>query len=77
MEVSYSNGYLADLDPRYYRVERPRVGVTGAFDIKQSNQPAAPRDQLRERARRGGVPDRPPQEEHYHWWANFGVKINF
>jgi hypothetical protein len=24
-----------------------------------------------------GVPDRVLQEEHYHWWMNFGVKIEF
>jgi len=24
-----------------------------------------------------GVPDRVLQEEHYHWWAEFGVKMNF
>lgn len=35
MEVVYNAGSLLDLDPRFYRVERRRVGVTGAFDIKQ------------------------------------------
>jgi TonB dependent receptor-like, beta-barrel len=24
-----------------------------------------------------GVPDRVLQEEHYHWWMNFGVKVEF
>ena len=24
-----------------------------------------------------GVPDRVLQEEHYHWWAQFGVKATF
>ena len=24
-----------------------------------------------------GVPDRPQQEEHYHWGASFGAKISF
>jgi len=24
-----------------------------------------------------GVPDRVQQEEHYHWWAEFGVKVGF
>ncbi len=24
-----------------------------------------------------GVPDRPLQEEHYHWWMEFGVKFDF
>jgi TonB-dependent receptor len=24
-----------------------------------------------------GVPDRVQQEEHYHWWAEFGVKVEF
>ena len=24
-----------------------------------------------------GVPDRVLQEEHYHWWMNFGVKVQF
>jgi TonB-dependent receptor len=33
-EAAYDNGNLLDLDPRYYRVERGRVGVTGAFDFK-------------------------------------------
>ena len=24
-----------------------------------------------------GVPDRVLQEEHYHWWTNFGLKVEF
>ena len=24
-----------------------------------------------------GVPDRVLQEEHYHWWSDFGVKVEF
>jgi hypothetical protein len=24
-----------------------------------------------------GVPDRVQQEEHYHWWAEFGIKVGF
>jgi TonB-dependent receptor len=24
-----------------------------------------------------GVPERVLQEEHYHWWMNFGVKVEF
>ena len=24
-----------------------------------------------------GVPDRVLQEEHYHWWMNFGIKVEF
>lgn len=37
VEVSYTNGALADLDPRYYQVKRNRVGVTGALDFRQGN----------------------------------------
>jgi TonB-dependent receptor len=37
LEVTYSNGYLADLDPRFYQLERRRLGLTGAFDIRQSS----------------------------------------
>ena len=24
-----------------------------------------------------GVEDRPLQEEHYHWWTDFGVKFDW
>ena len=24
-----------------------------------------------------GVPDRVLQEAHYHWWSDFGVKVEF
>ena len=24
-----------------------------------------------------GVPDRVLQEQHYHWWSDFGVKVEF
>src|SRR5262245_6895879 len=36
VEAAYSSGNLLDLDPRYYQVQRNRVGVSGAFDITQS-----------------------------------------
>jgi TonB-dependent receptor len=35
VEVVYSAGTLLDLDPRYYQVQRDRVGVTGALDFRQ------------------------------------------
>jgi TonB-dependent receptor len=35
VEVSYTSALgIADFDPRYYEVDRRRVGVTGAFDFK-------------------------------------------
>jgi len=24
-----------------------------------------------------GVPERVQQEEHYHWWTEFGIKVGF
>jgi len=37
MEVVYAAGSVADFDPRFYQVERRRVGFTGAFDMKQGS----------------------------------------
>ena len=37
MEVVYSAGSIADFDPRFYQVERRRVGFTSAFDFKQGD----------------------------------------
>jgi len=36
MEVVYASGNVADFDPRFYDVNRGRIGVTGAFDFRQS-----------------------------------------
>jgi TonB-dependent receptor len=37
MEVVYASGNIADFDPRFYQVNRRRVGFTGAFDFKQGD----------------------------------------
>ena len=37
MEVVYAAGFVADFDPRFYQVNRRRVGFTSAFDFKQGN----------------------------------------
>ncbi len=37
MEPVYNAGNLADLDLRNYHVKRGRIGVTGAFDVKQGD----------------------------------------
>jgi TonB-dependent receptor len=37
VEVVYNNGALAELDLRYYQVKRRRVGFTGAFDARPSD----------------------------------------
>ncbi len=37
MEAVYNAGNLLDFDPRFYSVERRRVGVTGAVDFKQGD----------------------------------------
>ena len=39
-EAAYDGGNLLDLDPRYYRVARGRVGVTGALDFKPGDASA-------------------------------------
>ena len=141
MEVVYTPTLgLNELNPRWYQVDRRRIGCTGAFDVKpnstatytvrgvlttvfrhtnitfapnvsatsidQKNIQANPHNEslanynfnsqlravnfskdaenvnllnLSDSLLRyfQGTAERVLQEEHYHWWTEFGVKVRF